>query len=108
MGGASARVPADATALGGREAPFMLSVDTSWTEPADTGNAIAWSRDFWEEMRADSQGSIYLNFVGEGEDTEAMLRASYGDANYDRLVEVKIKYDPINLFRLNQNIKPRS
>jgi len=86
----------------------MLSVDTSWTEPADTGNAIAWSRDFWEEMRADSQGSIYLNFVGEGEDTEAMLRASYGDANYDRLVEVKIKYDPINLFRLNQNIKPRS
>jgi FAD/FMN-containing dehydrogenase len=108
MGGASARVPAEATALGGRDAPFMFSIDSGWTDPTDTDRAIAWTRDFWEEMRQGGRGSVYLNFVSEGEDTEAMMRASYGDANYDRLVEIKTKYDPANLFRLNQNIRPRS
>ena len=68
---------------------------------------IAWTRDFWEEMRQGTRGSVYLNFVGEGEDNEAMLRAAYGDANYERLVEVKTKFDPENFFRLNQNIRPR-
>ncbi len=108
MGGAGSRVPADATALGGRDAPFMLSIDTAWTDPADGDRAIAWTRDFWEEMRQDGKGGIYLNFVGSGEDTEAMMRASFGDANYERLVEVKSKYDPTNMFRLNQNIRPRT
>jgi FAD/FMN-containing dehydrogenase len=108
MGGAASRVPADATALGGRDAPFMLSIDTAWTDPADGDRAIAWTRDFWEEMRQDGKGSVYLNFIGSGEDTEAMMRASFGDANYERLVEVKSKYDPTNMFHLNQNIRPRT
>ncbi len=94
--------------MGGRDAPFMLSIDTAWTDPADGDRAIAWTRDFWEEMRQDGKGGIYLNFVGSGEDTEAMMRASFGDANYERLVEVKSKYDPTNMFRLNQNIRPRT
>jgi len=106
MGGAGGRVPANAAALGGRSAAYMLSIDTAWTDPADGDRAIAWTRDFWEEMRRDSEGSIYLNFVGAGEDTEAMMRASYGGNNYDRLVEIKTKYDPTNMFRLNQNVKP--
>jgi FAD/FMN-containing dehydrogenase len=106
MGGAGSRVPANATALGGREAPFMLSIDSAWTDPADGERTIAWTRDFWEEMRQDGKGSIYLNFVGSGDDTEATLRASYGDANYERLVAIKSKYDPTNMFRLNQNIRP--
>jgi FAD/FMN-containing dehydrogenase len=108
MGGEAARVPADATALGGRNAPFMLSIDTSWTDPADNDQAIAWSRDFWDEMRQGTSGGIYLNFVSDGDDTEAMMRASYGDANYERLVAVKAKYDPENFFRLNQNIQPNT
>ena len=108
MGGAGGRVPANATALGGRDAAYMLSIDTSWTEPDDGDRAVAWTRAFWEEMRQDGDGSIYLNFVGDGDDTPAMLRASYGSDNYDRLVEIKTKYDPSNLFRLNQNIRPNT
>jgi FAD/FMN-containing dehydrogenase len=108
MGGASARIPAQATALGGREAPFMFSIDTGWTAKADSERAVAWTREFWEEMRQGGRGSAYLNFVGAGEDTEAMMRASYGDANYERLVEIKTKYDPTNMFRLNQNIRPKA
>ena len=106
MGGQAARVPADATALGGRDARFMLSIDTMWTDPADGDSAIAWTREFWDEMRRGTSGAIYLNFLGEGDGGEATLRASYGDANYERLVAVKTKYDPENLFRLNQNIRP--
>ncbi len=59
-------------------------------------------------MRQGGRGSAYLNFVGAGEDTEAMMRASYGDANYERLVEIKTKYDPTNMFHLNQNIRPKA
>jgi FAD/FMN-containing dehydrogenase len=55
-----------------------------------------------------SSGGVYLNFPGMGDDNEAMLRASYGAAGYDRLVSLKTHYDPANLFRLNQNIKPAS
>lgn len=106
MGGAGGRVPADATALGGREAAYMLSIDSSWTDPADGDRTIAWTRDFWEEMRQGETGSVYLNFVAAGEDTEDMLRAAYGDTNYERLAAIKADVDPTNLFRLNQNIRP--
>jgi FAD/FMN-containing dehydrogenase len=106
MGGAMARVPGDATALGGRDAPFMLSIDTSWTEPEKSEEAIAWTRDFWDEMQRVSDGAAYLNFLSEGDGTETLLRASYGSANYDRLVELKTRYDPTNLLHLNQNIPP--
>jgi len=108
MGGAAARVPAGAMALGGRDASFMLSIDTSWTSPDDSDRAISWTREFWDEMRQGTRGGVYLNFVGDGEDNEAMLRASYGDANYERLVDVKTEYDPENFFRLNQNVQPRT
>ena len=107
MGGAAGRVPADAMALGGRDAAFMLSIDTSWTDPADSGRATPWTPEFWGEMSQSTSGSIYLNFASDGDDSEAVMRASYGDANYERLVDVKTKYDPTNLFRLNQNIPPK-
>jgi FAD/FMN-containing dehydrogenase len=58
-------------------------------------------------MKHDSNGRAYLNFVALGEEGEELVRASYGAANYERLVALKTKYDPTNLFRLNQNIKPR-
>ena len=57
-------------------------------------------------MQDFSRGGSYLNFPGEGEEGEALLRASYGSDNYDRLVELKSRFDPANLFRLNQNILP--
>ncbi len=70
-------------------------------------SAIAWTRDAWAEMKPYSRGGTYLNFPGQGEEGEELLRASYGSDNYDRLVAVKSEYDPSNMFRLNQNIPPK-
>jgi len=106
LGGAMNRVDPGTTALGERRAPYLYSLDTSWTDPADNDRAIAWTRDAWAEMKPFSRGGAYLNFPGQGEEGEALLRASYGDSNYDRLVEIKTTYDPANFFRLNQNIVP--
>ena len=59
-------------------------------------------------MKHHSNGRAYLNFAGFGEDGEELVRSSYGAGNYERLVALKIRYDPMNLFRLNQNIKPHA
>ncbi len=107
LGGAMNRVDPSSTALGERSANYLCSLDSSWTNPADNEKAINWTRDTWAEMQEFSRGGAYLNFPGQGEEGEALLRASYGNDNYDRLVEIKTKYDPGNLFRLNQNILPR-
>jgi FAD/FMN-containing dehydrogenase len=105
LGGAVSRVGAAETAFGRRDAPFMLSIDSMWDDPRDSEVNIAWTRAFWDSMRPFSPGRLYLNFPGFGEENEALVRAAYG-ANYDRLVALKNKYDPDNLFRMNQNIKP--
>jgi FAD/FMN-containing dehydrogenase len=108
LGGAMARTRPEDTAFGARDTPYLLSIDTSWTDTMKTKTSIAWTRDFWTEMHSFSRGGrVYLNFPGQGEEGEMLLRASYGDANYERLVNLKTKYDPENLFRLNQNIKPK-
>ena len=96
--------PAD-TAFAGRTAPFLLSLDTSWTDPGLDEAAIAWTRRFWSEMHAYSSGGLYLNFAGFGEEQDELVRAAYGP-NYDRLAQIKARYDPHNLFRINQNVKP--
>jgi FAD/FMN-containing dehydrogenase len=106
-GGAASRVEPDATAFGRRTAPYLLSFDTTWDDPADTDRCIAWTRDAWSAMHRFSDGGLYLNFAGFGEEKEALVRAAYG-ANYDRLAALKARYDPTNLFRMNQNIRPRA
>ena len=86
-----------------RDAVFAFSQDGIWTDPAETDASIEWVRGYWQAMRAFSPKGAYVNFMeDEGEDR---IREAYGD-NYDRLVAIKNKYDPTNLFRLNQNIKP--
>jgi FAD/FMN-containing dehydrogenase len=104
-GGAASRVPAAATAFGRRDVPFLISFDTTWIDPVATERNIAWTRAAWETMGQFGPGGLYLNFAGFGEEKEALVRAAYG-ANYDRLAALKAKYDPGNLFRMNQNIKP--
>jgi FAD/FMN-containing dehydrogenase len=108
MGGAASRIDPASCALGGRSGKFMLSIDTGWTDPAKSDDAIRWTRSFWNEMRTETgeAGAAYLNFLGEGEDSTSLMRASYGD-NFDRLVTIKKQYDSTNLFRMNQNIAPR-
>lgn len=107
MGGAINRMPADAAAFGNRDAPYWLVFNTTWIDPAEAEANIAWTRSFWEAMQPFSNGAVYLNFPGLGEEGEQMVRTSLGD-NYERLAQLKAAYDPTNLFRLNQNIKPQA
>src|SRR5262249_812384 len=107
LGGAVSRVPATATAFGDRGMQYMLSIDSLWKNPAEDERNLSWSRSFWSDMKRHSGGRAYLNFAGLGEEGEELIRNSYGSHNYDRLVALKSKYDAMNLFRLNQNIRPR-
>jgi FAD/FMN-containing dehydrogenase len=104
-GGAMSRVPADATAFGPR-APILLGYEANFEEPGDAEANVAWVRNCLEDVRPLSTGGAYLNFPGFFEEGEELLRASYGDANYQRLVALKDEYDPGNVFRLNGNIRP--
>jgi FAD/FMN-containing dehydrogenase len=105
LGGAIARVPEGATAYGHRSAEFNLSIDTTWVDPSENDRMVAWTKAFWSEMRLLTGGGVYVNFAGFNEDGEQLGRAIHG-ANYDQLVEVKRRYDPANLFRVNANIRP--
>jgi FAD/FMN-containing dehydrogenase len=103
VGGAIARVPASATAYGGREAAYDCFPISIWEDPADDAANIRWARDMWTAMRPFSTGAVYVNNLGdEGEDR---VQAAYGP-NYQKLVALKNKYDPANVFRLNPNIRP--
>ena len=103
VGGAIARVAGDATAYGNRDAAYDCFPAAIWDDPAQDERHITWARAFWEAMRPFATGGVYANNLGE--EGEERLRAAYG-ANYARLAALKAKYDPDNLFRLNQNIRP--
>lgn len=105
LGGAVARVAADATAFGDRSMPYMLSIDAMWSLPDGDTQDITWARGFWSHMRRFSDGRFYLNFPGLGED-DGLVRDAVGAENYRRLRAVKRIYDPTNFFGLNQNIAP--
>ena len=104
-GGAMARPAPEATAFGDRSASFLLSLDTTWTDPRATDENIAWTRAAWHDLQRFSTGGLYLNFPGMGEDNESLVRGAYG-TNYDRLARLKQTYDPDNVFHCNQNIVP--
>ncbi len=95
--------PDEATAFSHRDAQYMFHPITMWQAPADDERLIAATRTFCEAMRPFSTGAEYLNFTPEDR-----VRDAYGAGKYQRLVALKDKYDPGNLFRLNANIKPGS
>ena len=106
FGGATADVAADATAFGDRTMPYMLSIDSVWSDASDDDENVSWTRSFWEKMKTHSdKGRMYLNFPGQGEEGQKLLQDTFGD-NYGQLQSIKKKYDPDNLFRFNQNIEP--
>jgi len=105
LGGAIDRVGQKETAYRHRGAQFMLSIDGAWEDPAESERNIAWIRNFWEDMQPYSNGGVYLNFSGFGEGDSDLWQASHG-TNYARLAKVKQIYDPANIFRINQNIRP--
>jgi len=103
INGAAARVGKHETAWNYREATWsqvMVGVDPN---PANNEKTISWAKSYWDALHPHSAGGAYVNFMmDEGEER---VKATYGD-NYQRLVEIKSKYDPGNLFRVNQNIRP--
>jgi FAD/FMN-containing dehydrogenase len=105
MGGALARVAPDETAYGSREAPWLVDCDSAWSDPDEDELHVRFTREVWEKMKALSDGGMYLHY-GSLEPGD-QIRAAYGD-NYERLVEIKERRDPSNLFRMNQNIAPRT
>ncbi|MPZ93403.1 MAG: FAD-binding protein [Propionibacteriales bacterium] len=103
LGGAVARVAPDATAYAHRTSRIMANVAAFYTGPADLAEREAWVLETADLLRQDDAG-VYVNFLGaEGPER---VRAAYPGATWDRLVEVKRRYDPTNVFRLNQNIPP--
>jgi FAD/FMN-containing dehydrogenase len=104
--GAVHRVPSDATAFPERSAPFNIAIVGLWNDAADGDRCIAWARETYEALQPFSSGSVYVNYLGVGDEPER-VRAAFG-SNYDRLSAIKRQYDPENLFRANQNIAPAS
>jgi FAD/FMN-containing dehydrogenase len=102
IAGAANRVPADAMAYAHRDARFVMNVHGRWDDPADDQACISWARQFFEASRPYASAGAYVNFMTE--DERDRIAAAYG-ANYDRLVQLKKKYDPDNVFHLNQNIR---
>jgi FAD/FMN-containing dehydrogenase len=103
LGGASARVPADATAYAHRASRIMVNIAAFYDGPEDRIVREAWVMDFVAALQQDDEGA-YVNFVGD-EGVER-IRAAYPGSTWDRLAAIKARYDPANLFRLNQNIPP--
>jgi FAD/FMN-containing dehydrogenase len=104
LGGAVGQHPEDFSAAGNRDAQWVLNIAAAWEKPEEDAANIAWARSTWEDMRKFSTGGSYINFQTEDEGVDR-IRAAYRK-NYDRLVEVKSKWDPQNLFRANKNISP--
>jgi FAD/FMN-containing dehydrogenase len=99
---AAAPSPRD-TAYPHRDALYVMNVHTRWESPAEDGRCIAWARDFFSASAPHATGSVYVNFLTQ--DESERTADAYG-ANYQRLAQIKMKYDPDNLFRNNQNIRP--
>ncbi len=103
VGGAAGRVPADATAFPQRSSHFVMNIHARWREPAQDQACIDWARAIVEAAKPYAAGTAYINFM-PGDEFDR-VEAAYG-GNYRRLAEVKQRYDPQNLFRMNQNVRP--
>ena len=101
IGQGVAAISDDTTAFSHRDAAYLFHPITMWQQPSDDERLIAATRAFCDAMRPFSTGAAYLNFT-----PEARVRDAYGAAKYMRLEALKDRYDPANLFQLNQNIKP--
>lgn len=104
QGGSVGRVPSDAMAFTGREAGFWVGVESLWEDPAQDAAYIGWGRATMAALKPFTTTGQYVNDAVESD--VGTVRGIYGDEKYDRLVALKRAYDPDNVFRLNQNIRP--
>ena len=106
MGGATSRRAKDANAFSHRDAQYQLVIMSAWLDSGGSERHIRWVRETAEAMEPFITGGGYINVLGrEAEEGVDRIRAAFGE-HYERLVALKNKYDPTNLFRHNQNIRP--
>jgi hypothetical protein len=103
LGGKTNQVPADATAYPHRDVLFVMNVHCRWSDPADDARCMERAREFFAATAPFAAAGGYINFLMQ--DEGARIRDAYG-GNYERLVQIKKRYDPDNLFRFNHNIRP--
>jgi FAD/FMN-containing dehydrogenase len=103
VGGAASRVSADATAFPQRKSHFVMNVHARWRDAGIDQTCIGWARKLFEAMSPHAAGTAYINFM-PGDESER-VETAYGE-NFERLAQIKRRYDPSNLFRMNQNVKP--
>lgn len=107
LGGAISRVGETETAFGNRSARFNFLIVSSWTDAREDQANMRWTRSVWQAMQPFATGGVYVNYLGEEADEgAARIKAAYGAGNFTRLAALKKKYDPLNLFRMNQNVRP--
>jgi len=104
LGGAAARIAARETAFGDRSAPFILNLLANWSDPSDDAGNISWIRGIFNKLRPAMKPGVYINFMS-GDEQDRVPEAYH--ERWDRMVAVKLQYDPNNYFRLNQNVPPR-
>lgn len=104
LGGAVGRVGEHETAFSHRQTRFDYAINSVWTNPLESERHIRWTSDLWRALRPSTIG-VYVNELGD--EGEERVREAYHPQTYERLVALKNRYDPENLFRLNQNIRPR-
>ena len=109
-GAVAARAPRDATAYAGRDVAHNIVIEGIWL-PDESGERAAaetaWARRFLEALQPHRGGGVYVNFL-DADDDSSRVREAYGEDTYQRLAEVKAKYDPGNVFHINKNIQPRA
>lgn len=105
LGGAMARVPVDATAFAHRKSRIMVNLAGLYEKPEEKMTHEAWVTDFEAALQQGDNGA-YVNFLGN--DGETLIRAAYPNGTWERLASIKARYDPTNLFHLNQNITPQA
>jgi hypothetical protein len=104
LGGVVGSRPNDHSAVGNRDAAAVLNIAAAWDRKEEDPAHVEWARSTWRDMRRFSTGGTYVNFLTEEESTDR-IAAAYGK-NLARLAEIKARWDPTNLFRLNKNIAP--
>lgn len=102
LGGAMSRVSRAHTAFPHRDAAYDVVIMPMWTEVAESAHHMQWANELWDALEPSSSGDVYVNYLSN--EGEARIKAAYGN-NYEQLVALKHKYDPMNLFCFNQNIK---
>ena len=105
FGGAVSRISSDATAFDQRNAAYNLVIVSRWATSGDAAPNVQWARSTSDAVKPFGTGTVYVNYIGAGESPDR-VRASFSPAKFARLAAIKLRYDPTNLFRTNQNIPP--